>query len=829
VFEKENNRRAGRLCSTVGAIEYPCLWAVRKWDSPEEPLRDTIYHVIGRAAISVLLLLVAAGCHKISGRPAAAASGPGHGSFEADVRPVLSQYCFNCHNNEKHKGDVVLETFTNEAAVLADRATWEKVLKNLRSRAMPPENKPQPLEDQRAAVANWVEAKLFAVDCEHPDPGRVTIRRLNRTEYNNTIRDLVGVDFHPADDFPADDVGYGFDNIGDVLSLPPLLLEKYLAAATKIMEAAIVVPGTEPRTKRYAAVALDGTAKGGAYTSNIRSLATRGDIFIDYFCATEGEYTLRARAFQQQAGDEPAKMVLRAAGTDVRTIEVRAREEKPQVYEAAVHLHAGTNRFAVAFDNPLSLTNKTTDPDTKRKKDRVVRRRLLVDYVEIVEPAGTPAVLPETHRRILSCLPDGTNSDACARQIIGQFASRAFRRPITSGELDRLVEIYRLTRQQGDPFERGVQVALEAVLVSPHFLFRGEIVPDAANPGSIHAIDDFALASRLSYFLWSSMPDEELLYLAGRGELRRRGVVEEQVQRMLKDPKARALVENFTGQWLQIRNLWKVTPDTNTFTTFNDPLRGDMERETQLFFESIMREDHSLLDFIDGNYSFVNERLAAHYGLAGIKGEEFQKIVFKDGMRGGVLTHGSVLTITSNPTRTSPVKRGKWVLDNLLGTPPPPPPPDVPDLKDQKELAGTLRQKLEQHRKNPMCASCHDRMDPIGFGLDNFNAVGVWRDKDAGEPIDASGQLPGGSKFSGPAELRKILRGKKDLFAHCLTEKMLTYALGRGLEYYDKCAVDHITTELAKHDYRFSVLITEIVKSAPFQMRRGEPVSLAGK
>jgi hypothetical protein len=318
------------------------------------------------------------------------------------------------------------------------------------------------------------------------------------------------------------------------------------------------------------------------------------------------------------------------------------------------------------------------------------------------------------------------------------------------------------------------------------------------------------------------MPDEELFHLAARGELHKTAVIDSQVKRMLKDPKSSALVGNFTGQWLQIRNLWKVTPDTNVFAGFNDSLRGDMERETQLFFETVMREDRSVLDFIDGPYTFVNERLAKHYGIQGVRGEEFQRVSFKDKSRGGVLTHGSVLTITSNPTRTSPVKRGKWVLDNLLGTPPPPPPPNVPDLKDQKELTGTLRQKMELHRVNPNCASCHERMDPIGFGLENFNAVGVWRDKDDQLPIDASGTLPGGQKFSGPAELKKILRDQKDLFAHCLTEKMLTYALGRGLEYYDKCAVDKITTALARKNYRFSVLITEIVNSVPFQMRRGD-------
>ncbi len=778
--------------------------------------------MIGRPGILICVLLAMAGCRQAS--PSAQAAGAGKDvvtkDFERDVRPILSQYCNNCHSAEKHKGDVVLDKFTDEASVLADHATWEKVLKNLRSRAMPPEEKPQPTEDQRQLVANWLDAKLFFVDCEHPDPGRVTIRRLNRTEYNNTIRDLVGVDFHPADDFPADDVGYGFDNIGDVLSMPPILLEKYLAAAEKILDAAIVVPGAKPRVAHYAAVSLDGTAKGGAYTSNIRAMSTEGEIFFDYVTPVDGEYVMKARAFQQQGGDEAAKMSFRVGGKEARLFDVRVSEQRPEVYETTVKLRAGTNRVAVAFVNPITTTNQP-DPNA-RQRERVRTRRLMVEFVEIVPPENAPQQISDSHRRIFFRQSSEGNKYDYARQIIGVFARRAFRRLVTNEELDRLLRIYSVVQKEGESFERGVHVALQAVLVSPHFLFRGEIAPDPNNPKTIHAVNDFALASRLSYFLWSSMPDEELLSLAGRGALRKRGAMEMQVKRMLKDPKSAALVENFTGQWLQIRNLWKVTPDTNVFAGFTDALRGDMERETELFFETVIRDDRSVLDFIDGNYTFVNSRLAQHYGIKGVQGEQFQRVAFKDKSRGGVLTHGSVLTITSNPTRTSPVKRGKWVLDNLLGTPPPPPPPDVPDLKDQKNLTGTLRQKMEQHRANPNCASCHERMDPIGFGLENFNAVGVWRDMEGDLPIDPTGKLPGGRNFNGPADLRKILREQKELFAHCLAEKLLTYALGRGLEYHDKCAVDKITTALAKEDYKMSVLITEIVKSAPFQMRRGD-------
>ncbi|HMJ91224.1 MAG TPA: DUF1592 domain-containing protein [Candidatus Acidoferrum sp.] len=778
-----------------------------------------------RIGILIFVTLTLVGCRQPirMSRASTAQSEVAAKSFQHDLRPVVSEYCNNCHNSEKHKGDVVLDKFTDDATVMADRATWEKVLKNVRSRAMPPEGKPQPTEEQRALLENWLETKLFAIDCENPDPGRVTIRRLNRSEYNHTIRDLVGVDFQPADSFPADDVGYGFDNIGDVLSMPPILLEKYLAAAEKILDAAIIDPNAKPQAARHAAVSLPGTAEGGAYTSKIRALASAGEVFVDYFAPIDGEYGIRARVFQQQVGEGPARMAFRVGGKETRVFDVRVGEQRPETYETTVQMRAGTNRFAVAFVNPLTITNEP-DPKAKRRDQRVTvrTRRLMVDYLEIVPPAGAHQTLPESHQRIFICRHSKDHDESCAREVIGQFARRAFRRPVTGDELDRLLKVYGVGKTEGESFERSVQLALQAVLVSPHFLFRGEIVPDPNNPKSVHPVNDFALASRLSYFLWSSTPDDELLHLASRGDLSKPGVIEAQVKRMLKNPKSTAFVENFTGQWLQIRNLWKVTPDTNIFASFTDTLRGDMERETELFFETVMREDRSLLDFIDGNYTFVNERLARHYGMEGVRGEAFQRVAFKDKSRGGVLTHGSVMTITSNPTRTSPVKRGKWVLDNLLGTPPPPPPPDVPDLKDQKELTGTLRQKMEMHRVNPNCSSCHERMDPIGFGLENFNAVGVWREKDEELPIDSSGKLPGGEKFNGPSELRNILRQQKDLFARCLTEKMLTYALGRGLEYYDKCALDKITATLAKKDYKFSVLITEIVKSAPFQMRRGD-------
>jgi hypothetical protein len=416
------------------------------------------------------------------------------------------------------------------------------------------------------------------------------------------------------------------------------------------------------------------------------------------------------------------------------------------------------------------------------------------------------------------------NRKQAVRKALTEFARRAFRRPATAEEIDRLVGLVELAEKNGDSYEKGLQLALEAVLVSPHFLFRIELDPDPNNPDAVHPINDFELATRLSYFLWSSMPDDELLGLAEKGTLRKDGSLETQVKRMLKDPKARALVENFAGQWLQLRNLNTAAPDPGVYPAFDDALRTAMVKETELFFEAVMKEDRSILDFVDANYTFVNERLARHYGIPGVKGDAFRRVELPGGQRGGVLTQASILTLTSNPTRTSPVKRGKWILENLLGTPPPPPPPDVPELKEGKEvvLTGSLRQRMEQHRAKAECAVCHDKLDPLGFGFENFDGIGGWRTRDGAFDIDPSGVLPDGKSFKGPAELRAILKGRSSEFCRCLSEKMLTYGLGRGLEYYDKCAVDEIAAKVAKGQYRFSALVLAVVESDPFLNRRGK-------
>jgi hypothetical protein len=588
-------------------------------------------------------------------------------AFEKEVAPLVQKYCLRCHGGAKPKGGVALDRDRSEAAVLKNRVVWEKAGDNLRAGEMPPAGARRPSASELELLNRWFEGVVFQGGCTGPkDPGRVTVRRLNRAEYNNTIRDLLGVDFRPARDFPADDVGYGFDNIGDVLSLPPLLMEKYLSAAEEVVNRAFKDPKLRERIL-------------------IRKLGERGASF----------------------------------------------------------------------------------------------------------------------------------------QILQAFATRAYRRPATQEEVRRLAQFVRTAQDNGDSTEMGLKVALTAVLVSPHFLFRVELDRGARDGKASTPLDEWELASRLSYFLWSSMPDEELFRHAREKTLANPGVLEGQVRRMLRDPKARALADNFASQWLQTRSLESCNPDPKQFPTFDDGLRRAMLRETELFFLHIVREDRSILDFLDADYTFVNERLARFYNLKGVTGEQFRKVSLAGTARGGVLTQASVLAVTSNPTRTSPVKRGKFILDNILGAPPPPPPPEVEQLVDDKggELKGTLRQRMEQHRVNPSCASCHQRMDPLGFGFENFNAIGRWRTHEGANPIDASGVLPDGQSFKGPAELRKVLLKKKEQFSRCLAEKLLTYALGRGIERADHCFVDQIAANVAKKNYSFGALVIEIVGSDPFRKR----------
>jgi hypothetical protein len=732
-------------------------------------------------------------------------------SFSNTVQPFISKNCVGCHNAKLMSGSLDLQDRKPADFAGKDREIWEKVAAKVKVGEMPPKPLPPlPSRDVQTFTA-WITSEYSRIDRNaRPDPGRVTARRLNRYEYNNTIRDLAGVNFRPADDFPADDSGYGFDNIGDVLSISPVLMEKYLSAAEQIAKKAIAAdPLPKPTlTREKATISTDNP----------------GEIQLKHKITVEGEYDLRATLAGltspfKSKDTLPHTLSIFVDGKQVQHEQIDPAPERRRTTDTRVPLTPGLHTIRAELAGP-SCDIKT---------------QLRVDYLDIKGPFHPVAPpLPESHKRIFICGHEngGHHNPKCARIIVTNLARRAFRRPVTAEEVNNYTRFIDMAQKEGDSFEQGVRVALEAILVSPEFLFRIERDPKPNDPTATHRIGDFELATRLSYFLWSSMPDEELFQAAEKGELRKPDLLEAQVKRMLRDPKAFALVENFGGQWLELRNLDTVQPDPKKFPEFDKDLRSAMRRETQLFFQSIVREDRSILDFLNAKYTFMNERLAKFYGIPGITGPEFRRVELPEnsesGQRMGVLTQASVLTISSYPNRTSPVLRGKFILENVLNTPPPPPPPDVPLLENSGGNTGTLRQQMEKHRSNAICASCHSKMDPLGFGLENYDAIGRWRSSEGGLPIDASGTLPDGKSFNSPVEMMSILAGNRDAFARCLTEKLLTYALGRGLERYDKPSIQSISRRAAARDYRFSSLILEIVNSMPFQMRRGDaPVRTA--
>lgn len=740
---------------------------------------------------------------------------PEERAFSEKVQPFLTRYCVSCHGAEKPKAGVNLAKYQSIKAIEADRKTWEKVIENVGAGIMPPEDKPQPPEAEAEFLTEWVEARLSKVLCDGPArPGLVTIRRLNRAEYDNTIRDLVGVDVHASTDFPTDDVGYGFDNNGDVLTVSPLLLEKYLTAAELITDRAIVTDRTDYGESRIFR-GTDMRRAGGDRYDDGRILASNGAIRLEHRFPRDGDYLIKVRAFGHQAGDEPVKMAIRLDDEVLTTHAVTATESAPRTYEAKLRLPDGDHRLAVSFVNDF-YDEKA--PEGKRDRNLIV---LAVEVQGPIVPNGR--ALPESHARLLRQQPRGTDAAswrAAARACLKPFVNRAFRRPASNQEIDRLLRIVEAARSDGSAFPEAIQLAIQAVLVSPNFLFRVEL---DRGVGPSVPLNDYELASRLSYFLWSTMPDDALFKLAAEGRLHEPATLVEQARRMLQDPKAEALVDNFGMQWLTLRGLDAIAPDRRVFRDWDDGMKADLIGETKAFLSYIIREDRPILDVLDSDYTFLNERLAKHYGIDDVEGNEFRKVPLKGDQRGGALTHASVLTVTSNPTRTSPVKRGKWVLEQILGDPPPAPPPNVPELNESQEAvrAASLRERLEQHRRDPNCAVCHNRLDPLGFVFENYDAVGAWRERDGSFDIDPSGSLPSGESFRGPKEFKRYLLDRKDDFTRALAAKLLTYALGRGLETEDDCEVDRIAARAKDQDYRFSALITEIVLSVPFRMREG--------
>ncbi|HEY7427058.1 MAG TPA: DUF1592 domain-containing protein [Gemmataceae bacterium] len=794
----------------------------------------------------VLTLLVLVADHALH----AAESPP---DFSKIGRPFLEKYCIGCHGGKAPKADLSLEPYRAADVVVKQRKVWDNVLKMIVAGEMPPKKKdrPRPTVAEAEAFTALVKAVFDHADRNaKPDPGRVTMRRLNRVEYRNTIRDLIGIEFDPTEDFPSDDIGHGFDNIGDVLTLSPVLMDRYLTAAETIMNRAIT-PNPPPVPKRHLASVYTEPASadsGKLVEKGFRRMTTDGKSFIELgpintpYQWQDGEYIFRTRVYGQSGTDKPLRVTILVYGEGLpgaspaaelarlsgnvlkparilKTFDVMAaKRENAEVLEVRVPSMPNRHRMLIAIDKPAA-----GQPPAK----------LFVEYLALEGPLDTR---PASHRMLLAATQGKTQAEQ-TREVLSRFLRRAFRRPPTTEELNRSIKLAETALAGGEKWEAAIQLAMQAALCSPKFLFRVETDHSPASP-EIKSLDEFPLASRLSYFLWSSMPDDTLLDLAEKKQLSAN--LDKQVRRMLADPRASALVRNFAMQWLQIKRIEFISPDGQLFPTFNDKLRAAMLQETERFVESIFREDRSVLDLIDADYTFLNEPLAKHYGIADtfgnlvgqkakkpggqpIKGEQFLRVTLQDRSRGGLLTQASVLTVTSNPTRTSPVKRGKWILEQMLGAPPPSPPPNVPELSEDKKdvTSASLRQRMEVHRRNPACANCHAKMDPIGFALENFNAVGAFRTKDGSFDIDATGEFADGTKFTGPAELKTIVLERKEEFTRCLTEKLLIYALGRGLEYYDRPTVERIVKALPAGNYKFSVLIKQIVQSDAFRKRRG--------
>jgi cytochrome c553 len=733
--------------------------------------------------------------------------------FDKTVRPVLAKTCAPCHNEALASGGLNVSAFTQPGSIAEHRQGWERILRKIRKGEMPPQGVPRPPEAQMNALVKFVQAEFERADRNvKPDPGRVTARRLNRSEYTNTIRDLLAVEFRAEKDFPTDDSGHGFDNIGDVLTISPVLMEKYLAAAERIAARAI---GADPLPKPLEA----------EYHLKFRTVRRVDPSTIEatHRVDWDGEYLIRIGLPGERAAD--AKPVQMGFWMDGKLLHTMMVETKPSglVYfnpysmeEMRLDLPEGDHVFRAGFIGDEFVKTLSEKDIYNNRKNK------FLDSITFVGPFPSKKE-KASRKRILVC--DPASGPACVEKIVATLARRAYRRPPSKAEVASLLRFVQLAESEGQSVEQGLQLAIQAMLVSPHFLFRIERDPDPRDPSKVHRISDLELASRLSYFLWSSMPDDELLKLAEAGKLRAPAVLDAQVKRMLADERSAALAENFAGQWLETRNLDMVRPDPQRFPEWGPDLRDAMKAETRMFFDAMLRENRPLAEFLDARFTFLNERLAKHYGIDGVAGPEFRRVELTTDQRGGILSHASVLTVSSYPTRTSPVIRGKFLLENILGEPPPPPPPDVPVLDEEAIGAkASLRQQLEQHRANPTCASCHNKMDVLGFGLENYDAIGRWRTMDGKFPVDVSGTLPNGKSFQSPAEMRAVLKEDVPEFARCLTEKMLIYALGRGLERYDNRTLDDIDRKLAASGYRFQALIHEIVRSLPFQSRRGEPV-----
>jgi hypothetical protein len=758
---------------------------------------------------------------------------------------LIDTYCTECHNSEDWAGSLDLE-LVNLDNVVADAETWEKVLRKFRGNMMPPQGNPRPSPEEFTAFSHWLTETIDSTTLAARDPGPGSLHRLNRTEYGNAIRDLLHLEVDISEFLPADDEGYGFDNIADVLRTSPALLEQYLGASRKIAELALGDTRIQPISKVYK-VAPD--LPQAQHIPGL-PLGTRGGILIEHNFPLDGEYEFSnyltrnivgymtglewphefeisidgERVFLAQVGGEEDNLASDtnfAAAADVIDARLKAR----------IPVSAGLHRVAVTFlQKNAAETHEPLELHTRDLDLQNMNGVPTLDYVDIVGPFNASGAGDTASRaRIFTCYPaSARENETCATAILGTLGRRAFRRPLQDGDMNLLMSFYEEGSAQGS-FEQGIQTALRFLLTSPEFLFRSEPDPDSVAPGEVYALGDLQLASRLSFFLWSSIPDDELLALAEQNKLSDDAVLDAQIERMLRDPKAVALVDNFVAQWLFLRNLRSINPDTRTFPNFDDKLRAAFRTETELFAGSIIREDRPVLDFLNADYTYLNDRLAAHYGIPNIYGSHFRRVMLQDEHRRGLLGQGSVLTVTSYPNRTSPVLRGKWLLENIIGAPAPTPPPNVPALTENEPgmVAQSVRERMVQHRSDPNCRGCHAVMDPLGFSLENFDGIGRYRVRDASGPIDSSGELADGTPVANVNSLRSVLLQKPEVFVDTLSEKLLTYALGRGLGHKDMPVVRQITRQAAADEYRFSALVKEIVRSTPFRMKRAEVTAIS--
>ena len=760
---------------------------------------------------------------------------------------LLDRYCITCHNDRLETGGLSLEG-ADVADVTAHPELWEKVVRKLRTGSMPPRPRPRPDAAAYARMVSYLETSLDAASAARPDPGRTdTFRRLNRTEYRNAIRDLLALDVDVAALLPRDDSAFGFDNV-NAGGLSPTLMERYLAAAQKVSRLAVGSRLPAPGS-RVVVIPADRTQE-----DHVAGLpfGTRGGTVVDHLFPADGEYEIQVRLQRNRNENvegltEPHDVEITLDGRRLALFTMEPSEnfvlQANAAYyadegidnhlDARVTVTAGPHEVAATFIKKNSALLETTRQpyDAHFNMDRHPRQQPAVRTVSIVGPFD-PTGVGETpsRERIFSCRPpagagaSADDAEECATEIIASLARRAYRRPVTVDDFERLVSFYQRGYAEGG-FEAGVETALRALLASPEFLFRIERDPAGLAPGTPYRVSDLELASRLSFFLWSSLPDDALIDAAAARRLSDPAVLEAEVRRMLADPRAAALTTNFASQWLHLRNLDAVRPDARLFPDFDDNLRQGFRRETELLFRSVLDEDRSVVDLLTADYTFVNERVATHYEIPGVYGDHFRRVPLPPGSpRAGLLGHGSILTVTSYATRTSPVLRGKWILENLLGTPPPPPPANVPPLDEARSNVRvvSMRERMEAHRRNPQCAVCHQIMDPAGLSMENFDAIGRWRETEGVAPIDAVGNLPGGEEFDGVTGLRAAILERPDVFAGVVAEKLLTFALGRGLDHSDAPAVRSIVRSAAADDYRLSSLILGIANSTPFQMRRSQ-------